>query len=116
MPSLSRTQENVIQAALGLQVGQRLFGLMNAAEAPTAPTGLALIDHTQPTYVAANDYAETIDGTRVTYLTVNAVKLFWEDTLTLAPKHIMLYVKRESLIQKIWHSSTVRSSKWQFVL
>ena len=42
----------------------------------------------EPTYVADTDYAETIDGTRVTYLTVNAIKHFWEDTLTLALKHI----------------------------
>ena len=61
---------------------------MNAVQAPTAPTDPTLVNHTQLTYVAANDYAETIDGARITYLTINAVKLFWEDTLTLAPKHI----------------------------
>ena len=87
MPSLSRTQENAITTVLGLQVGHQLIGLLNAPQAPTAPTVLALVNHTQPTYTAANDYAETIDGMGVTYLTVNAVKRFWEDTLTLAPKH-----------------------------
>ena len=88
MPTLSRNQETAIEAALDLQVGQWFIGLMNAVQAPTAPTGPALVNHTQPTYVATNDYAGTIDGARITYLTVNAVKLFWEDTLTLTPKHI----------------------------
>ena len=76
MPALNRNQETAIKAALCLQIGQQLITLLNAAQAPTAPTGLALVNHTQPTYVAANDYAKKIDGTRVTYLTINAVKLF----------------------------------------
>ena len=76
MPSLSRTQENVITADLGLQVGQQLIGLLNDPQAPTAPTDPALVNHTQPTYAAANDYAETINGMQVTYLTGNAVKRF----------------------------------------
>ena len=89
MPVLNRNQETAIETVLGLQVGRILIDQMNAAaQGPTAPTGPPLVNHSQPTYVADTNYAETIDGARVTYLTVVAVQEFWETTLTLAPKHV----------------------------
>ena len=47
-----------------------------------------MVNYAQPTYVADTDYAETIDETLVTHLTVGAIEAFWETTLTLAPKHV----------------------------
>ena len=47
-----------------------------------------LVNHTQPTYVAATDYSETVDGVLVTYLTITAVQNFLELALSLVPKHI----------------------------
>ena len=90
MPVLNRNQETAIETALGLPTARILIDQMNAAALapPGGPPGQPLVNHTAPTYVAAPDYAETINGMQVTYLTVNAVKRFWEDTLTLAPKHI----------------------------
>ena len=76
MPVLNHNQETAIETVLGLQVRRQLIDLMNAAQGPTAPTGLPLVNHTQPTYVTDTDYAETIDGTLVTYLTLGAVQTF----------------------------------------
>ena len=61
MPVLNRNQETGIETVLGLQVRQQLIDLINAAQARTAPTGPALVNHTHPTYVADTDYAETIN-------------------------------------------------------
>ena len=88
MPVLTCNQETAIETALGPLVAQQLIALLNAAQRPTTPIVPPLVNHIQPTYVADTDYAETIDGTLVTYLTVGAVQTFWEATLTLAPKNI----------------------------
>ena len=90
MPVLNRNQETAIEAALGIATGRILIAQMNAAAQapPGGPPGQPLVNNTPPTYVAAPDYAETIDGMRVTYLTVGAVQTFLETTMTLAPKHI----------------------------
>ena len=56
-------------------VAQRLIDLLNA-QGLTGPVVPPLVNHTQPIYVADTDYAETIDGTLVTYLTVDAVQTF----------------------------------------
>ena len=88
MPVLTRNQETGIETALGSLVAQQLIDLLNAAQRPTAPVVPPLVNHTPPTYAADTDYSETIDGAQVTYLTVGAVRSFWEVTLALAPKHI----------------------------
>ena len=87
MPTLSRTQETVIRNALEVLVAPRLIALMNAL-APAARVVPPLVNHTPPTYVADTNYSETINGARVTYLTVGAIRSFWEVTLSLLPKHI----------------------------
>ena len=89
MPVLNRNQETAIEAALGHAAGQALIVALNAAQlAPVPPPGPPLVNHAAPTYVAAPDYSETVDGALVTYLTVGAVQTFLEVTMTLAPKHI----------------------------
>ena len=90
MPVLNRNQKIAIEAALELLTGRILIAQMNAAAQapPGGPPGQPLVNNTAPTYVAAPDYAETIDGVRVADLTVGAVQTFFETTLTLAPKHI----------------------------
>ena len=88
MSVLSRNQETHIESVLGLEVGAILVGQMNtmlasaaaaaaAGQGPaTPPVGPPLVNHTVPTYVAATDYTEMIDGTLVTYLTTTAVQAF----------------------------------------
>ena len=90
MPVLNWNQETAIEAALGVATRRILIDQMNAVTQapPGGPPGQPLINNTAPTYVAAPDYAETINGVQVTYLTVGAVQTFFETTLTLAPKHI----------------------------
>ena len=89
MPVFNRNQETAIEAALGHAAGRALIVALNAAQLPPgAPPGPPLVNHAAPTYVAAPDYSETVDGTLVTYLTVGAVRTFLEVTMTLAPKHI----------------------------
>ena len=58
------------------------------APAPAAPVVAPLVNHTPPTYVADTDYSETINSAQVTYLTVGAIRDFWEVTLSLLLKHI----------------------------
>ena len=113
MPVLNRNQETAIEVALDLQVGQQLIALLNAAQGPTAPVVPPLVNHTQPTYIADTDYSETIDGVLVTYLTVAAVQIFWEVTLSLSAKHINA-LRDEGIIhqKKVWHNLTVRNSIW----
>ena len=55
-----------------------------------------LINNNPPVYVVDINYTKTIDGVNVTPLTVNAVKVFWEVTLSLFPKHIYL-LQREGI-------------------
>ena len=75
MPVLNQNQETAMETALGLPTGRILIAQMNAATqaSPGGPPGQPLVNNTPPTYVAAPDYAETIDGMRVTYLTVGTV-------------------------------------------
>ena len=87
MPVLTRNQESAIVTALGALAEPRLIALMNAP-APTIPVVPPLVNHTPPIYVTDTYYSETIDGAQVTYLTVGAVRSFWEVTLALLPKHI----------------------------
>ena len=79
MPVLNRNQETAIEAALGVATGRILIDQMNAViqAPPGGPPGNNLINNTAPTYVAAPNYADTIDGVLVTYLTVGAVQTFF---------------------------------------
>ena len=90
MPVLNRNQETAIEAALGVATGRILIDQMNAVTQapPGGPPEQPLTNNTPPTYVAAPDYADTIDVMQVTYLTVGAVQTFLETTMNLAPKHI----------------------------
>ena len=90
MPVLNQNQMTAIETALGVPTAAILIAQMNAAALghPGAPPGPPLVNHTAPSYNAAPDYADTINGVRVTYLTVGAVQTFLETTMTLAPKHI----------------------------
>ena len=72
MPVLTRNQEAAIVTALGALVAPRLIALMNTP-APPVPVVAPLVNHTPPTYVTDTNYSETIDGARITYLTVGAV-------------------------------------------
>ena len=90
---LTRAQENVVIAALPGPVGRQLIAMLNAG-VPVANAGLAgpvvppLINNIAPVYTADTDYADTINGVVVTYLTIAAVQEFWEVTMSLLPKHI----------------------------
>ena len=46
------------------------------------------INNTTPTYVAMEDYFETIDGNTTWFLTVPIIQAFREMVMGLAPKHI----------------------------
>ena len=118
MPVLNRNQQTARKSALGVSVAAILIAQMNASALghPGAPPGPPLVNHTAPTYNAAPDYADTINGVRVTYLTVGAVQTFLETTMTFFPSTFMLYGEKVSLIQRIWHNLPVRSSKWLFIL
>ena len=90
MPVFTRNQITAIESALGPSTAATLIAQMNANALgqPGAPPGPPLVNHTAPSYNVAPDYAETINGVLVTYLTVGAVQTFLETTMTLAPKHI----------------------------
>ena len=89
MTVFNRNQITSIETALGASAAAALIAQINATQAGTgAPPGPPLVNNTAPSYTAAPDYAETINGVLVTHLTVAAVQTFLETTMTLAPKHI----------------------------
>ena len=62
-------------------INQLCAGITHRAAQPT-------VNNTQPIYAANNDYDEAIDGVVVQHLTVAAVQVYFETTLSLLPKHV----------------------------
>ena len=82
---LSRTQRTSLRTALGdNDLADTIIEQLDAVQDGT----VSGINNTQPTYVAGADYTEMIDGVQVVHLTVNAVKSFFENTMSLEPKHV----------------------------
>ena len=82
---LSRTQRTTLRTALGDEdLANTIIEQLDAVQDGTV-SGL---NNAQPTYVAGADYIETIDGVQVVHLTVNAVRAFFETTMSLEPKHV----------------------------
>ena len=81
---ITQDMEQDLIAALGRPVASMVLANLWALQRPAGP----VVNNIQPVYVANNDYDEAIDGAVVQHLTVNAVQMYFDTTLTLAPKHI----------------------------
>ena len=86
MSVISREQEQELITALGRPMAMMIPANLRAGVQQRA-AGPA-VNNTQPVYAADNNYDEAIDGVIVQHLTVTAVQEYFEQIISLLPKHV----------------------------
>ena len=84
MSIISREQERDLITALGRPMAVMILANLCAGQRAAR----SAVNNTQSVYAANNNYDEALDGVLVQHLTVVAVQIYFEQTLSLLPKHV----------------------------